>query len=226
MIINLIEDKANQIKISYKDQGTDSLTNQSFSTKSYSDILSWGVYNQKIDEITFTVISNSLCFLKDINYRLPNFIDTINYKIETSIDYINWYELPYKDENGYIFKNTDLYGNVTYLYDKYEFQIIKFTFTGLSDLFDFTSRNVLKFIELEILIDEEFNSSYIKKKLLSTKSTIFTKSKIYDEYPFIADMITNFMQMLEQNNNLGLSNEYKNTYLQKTTFGINHIIKL
>lgn len=224
MIINLIEDKTNQIKISYKDSANDNLLNQSFSVKSLSDILSWQVYNQKIDEVTFCVISNSLSQLKDINFKLPNIIT--EFKIETSIDYVNWYELPYKDDNGnYIFKTIDNYGNVTYLYDRYEFQMIRFTFTNLKNVFDFTSLNILKFNNLEILIDETFNSSYTRKIALSAKSSMFTKSKIYDDYPFLADMISNFLQMLEQNNSLGLVNEYKNTYLQKTIFNINHNIK-
>lgn len=224
MIINLIEDKTNQIKISYKDSANDNLLNQSFSVKSLSDILSWQVYNQKIDEVTFCVISNSLSQLKDINFKLPNIIT--EFKIETSIDYVNWYELPYKDDDGnYIFKTTDNYGNVTYLYDRYEFQMIRFTFTNLKNVFDFTSLNILKFNDLEILIDETFNSSYTRKIALSAKSSMFTKSKIYDDYPFLADMISNFLQMLEQNNSLGLVNEYKNTYLQKTIFNINHNIK-
>lgn len=224
MIINLIEDKTNQIKISYKDSANDNLLNQSFSVKSLSDILSWQVYNQKIDEVTFCVISNSLSQLKDINFKLPNIIT--EFKIETSIDYVNWYELPYKDDDGnYIFKTTDNYGNVTYLYDRYEFQMIRFTFTNLKNVFDFTSLNILKFNNLEILIDETFNSSYTRKIALSAKSSMFTKSKIYDDYPFLADMISNFLQMLEQNNSLGLVNEYKNTYLQKTIFNINHNIK-
>lgn len=224
MIINLIEDKTNQIKISYKDSANDNLLNQSFSVKSLSDILSWQVYNQKIDEVTFCVISNSLSQLKDINFKLPNIIT--EFKIETSIDYVNWYELPYKDDNGnYIFKTIDNYGNVTYLYDRYEFQMIRFTFTNLKNVFDFTSLNILKFNDLEILIDEKFNSSYTRKIALSAKSSMFTKSKIYDDYPFLADMIANFLQMLEQNNSLGLVNEYKNTYLQKTIFNINHNIK-
>lgn len=224
MIINLIEDKTNQIKISYKDRANDNLLNQSFSVKSLSDILSWQVYNQKIDEVTFCVISNSLSQLKDINFKLPNIIT--EFKIETSIDYVNWYELPYKDDDGnYIFKTTDNYGNVTYLYDRYEFQMIRFTFTNLKNVFDFTSLNILKFNDLEILIDETFNSSYTRKIALSAKSSMFTKSKIYDDYPFLADMISNFLQMLEQNNSLGLVNEYKNTYLQKTIFNINHNIK-
>jgi len=224
MIINLIEDKTNQIKISYKDRANDNLLNQSFSVKSLSDILSWQVYNQKIDEVTFCVISNSLSQLKDINFKLPNIIT--EFKIETSIDYVNWYELPYKDDNGnYIFKTIDNYGNVTYLYDRYEFQMIRFTFTNLKNVFDFTSLNILKFNDLEILIDEKFNSSYTRKIALSAKSSMFTKSKIYDDYPFLAEMIANFLQMLEQNNSLGLVNEYKNTYLQKTIFNINHNIK-
>ena len=222
MIINLIEDKTNQIKVSYKDSANDSLLDQSFSVKSSADVLSWKVFNQKIDQMYFTIISNSLSHLKEINLKFPTFMDFSNYKIETSIDYINWYELPYKDDQGYIFKTEDVYGNVTYLYEDYEFEMIRFTFTGFSDIFDNTSANVLRFIELEILIDEIFDSSYIRKKILSTKASCLTKPRIYDDYPFIADMIVNFMQMLEQNNSLGIVNEYKNTYLQKTNFKINH----
>ncbi len=220
MIINLIQDKTNQIKVSYSDQANVDLLNQSFSTKTLDDILSWQVYNMNINTVTFTIISNSLCYLYDINLQLPTIIGLNNYKIETSIDYTNWYELPYKDNTGYIFTKTDSYGNITYLYNNFEFQMLRFTFTGLTNIFDYTSLNILKFLNLEILIDEPFDSSYIKKNLLSIKGTYLTKPNIYDENPFLNEMILTFMNMLEENNMTDIANEYKTSYLQKTNFDI------
>jgi hypothetical protein len=237
MIINLIEEKTNQIKSNYKDEGNIILDNPSFSTKTLADILTWKVYNSKINLSYFTVISNSISFLHNINYNLPAFLTLNNYKIETSIDYINWYELPIKDtwipEKGindplkeptkYIFYLNDIYGNSTYLYKNYEFQMIRFTFFNLNKIINDFNR--LKFNNLEILIDEQFNSTYIKKNLLTVRSSMFTKPKIYNEYPFLPDMITSFMKMLETNNSYGMAYEYKSTYLQKTNFDINYVTK-
>lgn len=222
MIINLIEEKTNQLKVPYKDEGTSALWDQSFSTKSSSDVLSWKVINKKIYPVFFTVISNSRCLLNNINYILPEWMTLANggnYKIETSIDYINWYELPYNDGEKYVFYETDQHDNITYLYDNYEFQMIRFTFFP-PDTNDASTWNEVKFISLEILVEESFDPSYIKKNLLSIRSSMFSKPKIYIEYPFLPDIINSYMSMLEKNNSLGISKEYKNTYFQKTTFDL------
>lgn len=221
MIINLIQDKLNQIVFNYADQGNSILYNQSFSVKSKADILSWKVKNINIKEINFTIISNSLCKLKDINYDIPGGLTMDMFKIETSLDYINWYELPFKDNDinptRYIFKTIDRYDNVKYLYDDYEFQMIRFTFKD----YNYIVPEIL-FSNLEILIDETFDSSYIKQNMLTIRSMMFSKPKIYTEYDFLPEILRSFMQMLEKNNSLGISNEYKVNYLQKTIFDLSN----
>lgn len=207
MIINLLQDKTNIININYSDEVSDNLISSNFTCKSYSDIISWKVYNPIINCIQFSIISNSVSNLRDINYSISNieFWDTLsNLKIETSLDYINWQELPYKNEFGYYFHNTD---SSIYYYNNYEFKMIRFTFNNING--NLNENNVIKFNELQILIDESFDIAYVNKKLLSTRSSMFGRPKIYYDYPFLPDMITSFMEMLERNNSLDISNEYK-----------------
>ena len=217
MIINLVQDKLNQTIFSYADEGNTALYNQSFSVKSLADVQSWLVKNKNIEEVNFTIISNSICQLQEIIYDIPAELTLEMFKIETSLDYINWYELPYKndDETKYIFKTVDSLQNVSYLYDNYEFQMIRFTFKNYKNIVP-----QIYFSNLEILIDENFNSSYTKKNMLTIRSMMFSKPKIYAEYDFLPEILRNFMQMLERNNSLNITNEYKINYLQKTNFDL------
>lgn len=219
MIINLVQDKLNQTIFSYADTANSALYEQSFSVKSKADLQSWLVKNINIEQVNFTIISNSLSKLKEINYSIPASLTMDMFKIETSSDYINWYELPYKDDDinptKYIFKTIDSHENVTYLYDNYEFQMIRFTFKNYKNIVP-----EIYFSNLEILIDENFNSSYTKKNMLTIRSMMFSKPKIYAEYDFLPEILRNFMQMLERNNSLNITNEYKINYLQKTNFDL------
>lgn len=219
MIINLVQDKLNQTVFSYADDANSALYNQSFSVKSKADLQSWRVKNRNIEEVNFTIISNSLCQLKEINYDIPAELTMDMFKIETSLDYMNWYELPYKDDDinptKYIFKTIDSHENVTYLYNNYEFQMIRFTFKNYKNIVP-----EIYFSNLEVLIDEIFNPSYTKKNMLTIRSMMFSKPKIYTEYDFLPEILRNFMQILERNNSLGITNEYKINYLQKTNFDL------
>jgi len=243
MIIDLLTQKNNQIKCSFYDFVCSTLKKNYFSIKTFDEITSWKV-ERSISTVSYTVSSNDISYLKDIEYNVVGQYQ--NLKIEYSLDYINWSELEYVvmdsviykkiaeqylnlDTNEFIeydpemlycFKKYNKYSREEeYLYTNHSFKFIRFTFSNVVSTTEFP----LKFVSLSIFIDEEFNELYLNKAILSIRSNMFYNSRVFEDYTFFPDVIRNYMKMLETNNDIGCCSDYITTKLQKSTISIENI---
>lgn len=243
MIINLLYEKNNLVRCGDQNTASNKLINNLYSPKTLSDVLSWK-YKRSSDNVDFTVISSDICYLNSIDYEITG--TYTSYTILTSLDYVNWTELPYKTDgfNTYIFVNevsganqyqniltkefileTDMNlkytftsinknsGQLENLYNNYEFKYIKFSFAGVQG----TINNPLFFNSINIMIDEEVDFTYLKNQHISNRTSAYTKSKIYNTYTFIPEIVTNFSKMLETNNDANKTPEFQNILLQQST---------
>lgn len=110
----------------------------------------------------------------------------------------------------YTFTSYNLFSKETnYLYDNLEFKYIKMTISNIKN----TSTYPLHFSRLHIYIEEELDDNCIDTNLLEYKASMFTKPKIFEEYEFFPDIITNYLKMLEEKNNPHDSRNYTDTCL-------------
>lgn len=111
MILNLLTQHTNIIKVSYYDALSPNVLSTGYTIKTDSDILSWKLTNPSVSSVTFTIICHETKKLKDIEYEILGGSNNANITttIKTSIDYSNWYELNY------------YYDKVNYLYNPYIF---------------------------------------------------------------------------------------------------------
>ena len=242
MIINLLYEKNNLVRCSDQNTASNKLVNNLYSPKTLTDVLSWK-YKRNNDKVDFTVISSDICYLNSLDYEITG--TYTSYKISTSLDYVNWTELPFKTDgyNTYIFVNTvsgiNQYQNIitkeflldtntelkytfTYLnknsgmiedlYNKYEFKYIKFSFFDVQG----TISNPLFFNSINIMIDEDVDFTYLKNQHISNRTSAYTKSKIYNTYTFIPELVTIFSKMLETNNAENKTPEFQNILLQQS----------
>ena len=249
MIINLLYDKNNIVRCSDQHTASNNLIGNLYTPKNLSDVLSWK-YAKNNPEVNFTVISSDVCYLQSIDYEITGTYNKLI--IETSIDYVNWVELPYKTDghNTFLFiksvSGINYYQNlstkeiisdpsnqlqyvysalnstslqVENLYTNYEFKYIRFVFTDVMA----TAISPLFFNSISIMIDEEIDDTYLKKQHISNRTSAYTRSKIYNTYNFIPEIVSNFSKMLETNNQSQKNPEYQNILLQQSVIDLIHI---
>lgn len=97
----------------------------------------------------------------------------------------------------YVFSYVNSYSNVTeYLYVNLEWKYLRMTLSNIPA----TNSNPLYFTNFEIYIDEDFDVDKIDNNLLELRSTMFTKSKMFEDYTLYPDLITNYLKMIEEKN--------------------------
>lgn len=246
MIINQLYDKNNIVRYTATNFASSTMEQNKFSVKSLNDILSLK-YTEPASAVYISVISATVSHLQDIDFDITGAYGT--FKIETSIDFANWYELPFKTDGqniyaysssvsgvsqyinidtneafldvssdlNYVFKRFNKNsGEDEYLYSDLEYQFIRFTFTDITP----TTQYPLYFNRLNILISEECDETYLKKRAISNRMTGWHAQKAFETYTFIPDVLDNFAKMLETNNQEDISSQYENINLQTSSIDI------
>lgn len=248
MIINLLYDKNNIIRFSPTDNISSVLGLNGFTTKTLNDVLSLR-YTYAASAIDITVLSNSICKMSEINFdvvgtynklKIYTSIDYINwtelpyktngthiFSYSQTVSGVDYYrnlsngsiltDQEQLDDLNYIFKQYNTYSQeYDYLYENLEFQFIKFVFTDVEG----TVENPLYFNNLDILISEELDDSYLRKSAISNRMSAWHYSKAFDQYNFLPDVLDVFAKMLETNNQEGVVREYEKVYLQRSDMDI------
>ena len=238
MLIDFLTECASIVKVSSYTNVSSSLLTNNYTIKELSDIQSFNLTSSSVSSLNFTFLSSSIKNLKEIILDFTGAVAEV--KFETSIDYINWYELEYKTDNKYLYKkignqliNLSTYEPYTgtdilnyeftqvnsfnneksYIYTMLEWKFLKITFNGITN----TNIDPLFITNLQIIIDDNISTEI--DGLLDVKSSMFTKSKIFEEdenYTFIPDMFNNYLKMIEDNNTTPDSISYTNVNLNLT----------
>jgi hypothetical protein len=108
---------------------------------------------------------------------------------------------------AYTFKKYNEYSKeYSYVYDNLEWKFLRISFSNIAG----TTLNPLFFTHLNIHIEEDFDDNSIDKSLLEFKSSMFVKSKMYEEFEFFPDIIRNYLVMLEEKNHMHDSRNFIN----------------
>lgn len=155
-----------------------------------------------------TTIKTSLDYINWDEYRY--LYDKTTYDIKPEIFYkidnnnfvnINTNETVSANENfRYIFKKINSFSGATeYINPTFEFKYIRITLSNLIAA-SATPSNPIYLYKLKVNIDESLNYDAIDTGLLELRSDMYTQSKMYEEYSFFPSIITNFLQMIEDEN--------------------------
>lgn len=201
MLIDLFTSCATITKCSYYDIASTNIFTDNYTIKNSMDIKSVKITSAvSAMELTFLVPESKM--LKDVIYDMKGY--TGNVQILTSIDYINWYELPYKTDDKYIYKEVSP-GIFYCLNDKYVYKQL-----SALELYNLTlQENITLNSELHYIFStvgdytKELTYLYDEMEFKFLKFKIIENINASEVNPFY---FTNFEILIEEPNSISLDN--------------------